>query len=404
MELKEAMEAATAELDVRPGFVGDVMAGARRRHTRKLLAITAAVALIAGVTTGVVLTRSPSPEPFTAVDPRLTAATGGDLSGKTDFIAQSLATWNQKTQIGGGVTEVSTDAHVFWMGNTPSGPAALVAQSVRVVHAKDPQTLVGLVHGNVVVGQEIVSEDGREEGIYRLGADESTYVVLSLGRNVFWSVNPVRGPDLRYSRVWWQAVLSDGVAVVSAKPEEKAVFVRAATAPADGDVTRVGERIIPREEPGRQKAMVPHPGLGWTDVMWASARQEPAKPGQSQDKLVSEDLWRRGYVDYGTEWTLWEVRAWLPDGRFAVVTEANGELVGALYQPDGTFDRALTGSLAAKGTPVPVRLVLPDGQGTLLAERGALLGPEEREDAWLAPAGTTAVTVLRSGDPTTVPL
>ncbi|RAS60722.1 hypothetical protein C8D87_111141 [Lentzea atacamensis] len=404
MELKEAMEAATAELDVRPGFVGDVMAGARRRHTRKLLSITAAVALIAGVMTGVVLTRSPSPEPFTAADARLTAATGGDLSGKTDLIAQSLAAWKQKTQVGGGVTEVSTDAHVFWMGNTPSGPAALVAQSVRVAHAKDPQTLVGLVHGNVVVGQEIVLKEGREEGIYRFGADESTYVVLSLGRQVFWSVNPVRGPDLRYSRVWWQAVLSDGVAVVGAKLEDKAVFVRADAAPADGDVTRVGERITPREETGRQKAMVPHPGLGWTDVMWASSRQEPAKPGQSQDKLVSEDVWRRGYVDYGTEWPLWEVRAWLPDGRFAVVTEANGELVGALYQPDGTFDRALTGSLAAKGTPVPVRLVLPDGQGTLLADRNTLLGPEEREHAWLAPPGTTQVAVMRNGDTTTVPL
>lgn len=48
MELKQAMEAATAELDVRPGFVGDVMAGGRRRHTRRLVAITAAVALLAG--------------------------------------------------------------------------------------------------------------------------------------------------------------------------------------------------------------------------------------------------------------------------------------------------------------------------------------------------------------------
>ena len=68
------MEAATADLDVRPGFVGDVMAGGRRRHTRRLVALTAAVALLAGVTTGVVLTDS-SPEPVVAADARLTATT-----------------------------------------------------------------------------------------------------------------------------------------------------------------------------------------------------------------------------------------------------------------------------------------------------------------------------------------
>ncbi|WP_329789337.1 hypothetical protein V1227_34140 [Lentzea sp. DG1S-22] len=48
MELRSAMEAATADLDVRPGFVGGVMAGGRRRHTRRLVALTAAVALLAG--------------------------------------------------------------------------------------------------------------------------------------------------------------------------------------------------------------------------------------------------------------------------------------------------------------------------------------------------------------------
>ena len=96
MELKEAMEAATAELDVRPGFVGDVMAGGRRRHTRKLLAVTAAVALLAGVTTGVVLTRS-SPEPVTAADARLTAPTSGDLSTDSRFIEQTRAVWAKCT-------------------------------------------------------------------------------------------------------------------------------------------------------------------------------------------------------------------------------------------------------------------------------------------------------------------
>ncbi|GGU53302.1 hypothetical protein [Lentzea flava] len=398
MELKEALEAATADLDVRPGFVGDVMAGARRRHTRKLLAITAAVALLAGVTTGVALTRS-SPETFTAGDVRLTAATAGDLADRTDVIEQALTAWNGKRPV--PVTEVSSDAHVFWTANTPDGPAALIAQSVRVKASAEPQTLVGLVHGTEVVDQEVVYRDGREQGIYRIGDGEATYVVLGLGERVFWSVNPVRGPDLRYSRAWQDAEIHDGVAVVRAKPAESPVFLRTTIAPAADDFSRLGERISPRQE---IEQAPPRTGLGWSSVLWATSRQDPGKPGQSQDKLVSEDLRRRGYMDYGHPLVLWEVRAWLPDGRYAVVTETNGDLIGALYQADGTFDRVLPGGPAVRGKPVPVRLVLPDGQGTILADRNALLGPEEREGAWLAPPGTTEVTIWRSGDQVVVPL
>ncbi|NKE59115.1 hypothetical protein FXN61_20780 [Lentzea sp. PSKA42] len=343
MELKEAMETATAELDVRPGFVGDVMAGARRRHTRKLLAVTAAVALLAGVTSGVVLTRSSS-EPPLADDVRLTAAIGGDLADQTEFIQQSLTAWTKGTAVGDLVTEVSPDAHVFWAGNTQDGRVSLIAQSVRVPSYTKPQTLVGLVRDDTVVDQEIVYKGAREQGIYRLGSDENaTYVVLSLGQKVFWSVSPVRGQDLRYSRKWHEASFHDGVAVVSAKPTEKPVFIRTDNGPPADDVNRVGERILPRQEMEQQKVMQPHTGLGWRDVMWASARQEPSRPGSSADKLVAEDLMRRGYLDYDTPYLLWEVRAWLPDGRFAVVTETNDELVGALYQPDGTFDRVLPG-------------------------------------------------------------
>lgn len=33
----------------------------------------------------------------------------------------------------------------------------------------------------------------------------------------------------------------------------------------------------------------------------------------------------------------WSVCAWLPDGRYAEVFEAYGELYGALYDPSGSF-------------------------------------------------------------------
>lgn len=405
------MEVATEKLDVRPGFVGDVMAGARRRHTRKLVTVTAVVALLAGLVAGVVLTSS-SPE-ITTDDARLAAAPTGDMVGDTEFVTRSLKVWRdgltQPVLLREAVTDVSADSKVFWAANTPSGPAALVVQPVRVRNSETTQTVVGLVAGDAVVDIEVVYEGrGHERGIYQFGADDSTFVVLSLGKKVFWSVNPVRGADHRWSRAWQQADTgTGGVAVVSAKPEEKPVFLRTDTAPAPDDFTRHTERIISAKEMGLNKVVQPRGGLGWRETMWASTRQEPSMPGAGQDRSPTTDLLKQGYLDYGRgngSYTDWEVRAWLPDGRYAAVFETNGELLGALYHPDGRFDRILLGGPAVKGATVPVRIVLPDGQGTILADRGALLGPEEREDAWLAPPGTTEVSVLRNGETTVVPL
>lgn len=409
--LKQALEAATETLDVRPGFVGDVMAGARRRHTRKLVTVTAVVALLAGLTAGVVLTSS-APEP-TASDARLTAATTGDLAGDTDFIARSLVAWGQLDrawQDREAVTEVSAAPHVFWAANTPGGQAALVVQPVRVRNSEHPQTMVGLVADGAVVDRELVYEDsGRENGIYQFGPGDSTFVVLGQGKRVFWSVNPVRGPDQRWSRTWQQAQEGPGgVAVVTANPAEKPVFLRSTTTPASDDFSRVDERVISAKELGLGNVITPHPGLGWQNVMWASKKQEPGLPSNGNgDRSVLAELQKLGYLDYGTgvgAFPHWEVRAWLPDGRYASVFETNGELICALYHPDGRFDRVVLGGPAVRGAVLPVRITLPDEQGTILAERGVLLGPEERRDAWLAPPGTTEVAVWQSGQPTTVPL
>lgn len=411
MELKEAMEAATENLDVRPGFVGDVMAGARRRHTRKLVTVTAVVALLAGMVAGVALTSSSSE--LTTNDVRLTAQPSGDLVGNNEFVDRSLRVWHdaltEPTLTRDGVTDVSADSRVFWTANTPGGPAALVVQPVRVRNSDHPQTLVGLVAGGTVVDREVAyAENGRERGIYQFGADDSTFVVLGLGKKVFWSVNPVRGADHRWSRAWKQAVTGPGdVAVLYAKPEEKPVFLRTDTPPAPDDFTRYEDRLISAKEMGLNKVVQPRGGLGWKEVMWASARQEPSMPGTAQDRSPTTNLLKQGYLDYGRgygSYTDWEVRAWLPDGRYAAVFETNGELIGALYHPDGRFDRILLGGPAVKGAPVPVRIALPDNQGTILADRGALLGPDEREHAWLAPPGTTEVTVLRAGETKVVPL
>ncbi|MFC3891339.1 hypothetical protein ACFOWZ_07610 [Lentzea rhizosphaerae] len=404
MELKQAMEAATADLDVRPGFVGDVMTGARRRHTRRLVAVTAAMALLAGVTAGVVLTSS-STESVVAVDARLTAPTSGDLANDTRFIEQARTVWANNENSGWGpddnVTEFTAQSNVFWAGNTPSGPAALVAQTVKVGHKPDPQVAIGLVTGNAVVERELVSD--LQRGLYQFGADSSTYVVLSLGKRVYLSQDPVRGQDNKLTRKWRELDREPpGVSVVSAPPQSRPVFVRADSPPAP-DVF-ITEPVRSKSDLGLGKAFTPYGGLGWTGDQ---CKKMTFPQGLHSPAQAQTDLQRRGLLDFlvsRESLGSWEVCTWTPDGRFALAFEAFGQLYGVLYTADGLFSAAVVGGPAVKGTVAPVRLVLPDGQGTMIADFGALVGPEQRPDFWLAPAGTKEVTIVRGDSPAVVPL
>ncbi|MFD9703347.1 hypothetical protein [Lentzea sp. NPDC059081] len=406
MELKQAMEAATADLDVRPGFVGDVMTGARRRHTRRLVAVTAAVALLAGVSAGVVLSR-PDPPPPPLTDARLTAATAGDLAGDQTFLSQAHAIWGRSRSEGlrpyENVTEFTGPAHVFWAANTPSGPAALLVQPVEVGGEPAPRMLIGLVAGGAVVQREL--DRGQEIGLYQFGPDRSTYLALGMGSKVFWSVNPVRGPDNRLSRTWQEAEMGPGgVAVITATLSERPVFIRGDTTPLPRDF--FSDPLQGRFAWRPDTAFLPHPGNGWSGRQCASDSPVSGVRWSAQNAPVPKaDLQRLGLLDYVVDWDAtgdWNVCAWLPDGRYAEVFEAYGDLYGAIYHPDGSFSAPLLGGKAVKGSPVV--MPLPDGQGTIVADFDARIGPQGRVHAWLAPVGTKEVTVRRGDASAVVPL
>jgi hypothetical protein len=106
-------------------------------------------------------------------------------------------------------------------------------------------------------------------------------------------------------------------------------------------------------------------------------------------------------LDYLANWDAtgsWSVCAWLPDGRYALMSE----MYGALYQSNGTFSAPVLGGKAVKGEPAV--LPLPDGQGTIVADFNAVVGPQERDHAWLTPACTQEVTVVQCGVPKVVQL
>ncbi|WP_329789335.1 hypothetical protein V1227_34130 [Lentzea sp. DG1S-22] len=59
-----------------------------------------------------------------------------------------------------------------------------------------------------------------------------------------------------------------------------------------------------------------------------------------ESAVAQGDLQQRSLLDYVVDWDAtgeWSVCAWLPDGRYAEVFEAYGELYGALYEPSGSF-------------------------------------------------------------------
>jgi hypothetical protein len=86
----------------------------RSLRTRKLVTV---VALLAGVTTGVVPARSTE----RSTDPRPTAATTGPLADDSELIATASHLWSE-AQKDEPVTEVSSKPNGFWTGQTPTGP------------------------------------------------------------------------------------------------------------------------------------------------------------------------------------------------------------------------------------------------------------------------------------------
>ncbi len=183
------------------------------------------------------------------------------------------------------------------------------------------------------------------------------------------------------------------MAVVSAQQADRPVFVRAYTQPAADDFLE--EPLTAKQDYLPDSAVQPHPGLGWTGTVWATDRHD--EHPQMKSTLAHRDMQRAGVLDYLVRYdsSEWQVRAWLPDGRFASVFEANGETYAALYRANGTFDRGVAGSATSKGTPLPVWVRLPGDLGTVVADFGSRVGPDRRPDAWIAPAGTTEVTVER---------
>ncbi|TWP53446.1 hypothetical protein FKR81_05690 [Lentzea tibetensis] len=406
MQLKDAFEAVTENVDVRPGFLGDVMTGARRRRTRKLVITTAVVALIAGGVAGVVLTRAGTSEVSTT-DERFALPTRGELASDQQFLDGARASWRTQTPSAMSQRVDSPEdapTHVLWAGNTPAGKTAVVLQAQ---HAdKSWATSVGLVVNDQLISFESQTAENPQHGVFQFGPKDSVFLVLERSVPVQHSMRATRGQDGALSREWRPLTMTDGVAVVTAEQGDKPLFVLAQTPPPPDDFNLDQQLLYPRTPITPQRAYIPYTGLGWNDRRFATAEPEYLPSGTVIHDLY-ETLHRARLVDYrigSITSGQWHVIAALPGDRTALVTEFENQLYAVIYGSDGSLQRTIVGPPVLAGGPLPVRFHLPDGLGIVLADYGSGIGPDGKSDAWLAPANTGEVQVMTAGSTTVVPL
>src|SRR6266498_2991349 len=135
-ELTRALHEATVDLAVRPGFTGAVVRGGRRQQTRRRLTIATGITAVTALAGASTYASWPNPSPSNEIqtgDPRLAQPTHGDLAADHDFVHSAARLWRDGLASSwdasrGIFDDLRGAPHVYWAGNTPAGPAAIVLQ------------------------------------------------------------------------------------------------------------------------------------------------------------------------------------------------------------------------------------------------------------------------------------
>ena len=359
-------------------------------------------------------------------------------------------------QLSGGPT-------VLLAQQTPAGPVAIVAQravpanrtpaptisgqKVNLLGEDDPIVSIGFLATGTggqltVVDATIARVDRPVPGLaFLAGADRTWLVVLSTGGPLGLSTRRDYHPDGRITRPFQEIPLNDRVgvqAVPAVTDDEEALSVAALPATDSADSVMIYNEPPPTQAAG---TVVTRTGDGknmlpWgEDTLWTlpDDRGAAAAWGVSQARQTASgwtspagriaEAWENAFMDAmfatptgaGTDHhSGWYVFGALPDGRGFIVGEGEvgddpSYLYGAMWDHGKTTN--LYGGKIDPTSPLPVRYRFPDGQGWVVAAKGATLA--YRTDAWhdagrdaaLVPAGATQVRVTPAGgQPTVVPL
>ena len=453
-DLTRALHDATAELTPRPGFTGAVVRGGRRRQTRRRLTIatglTAVTALAGASTYAIWLNPNPGNE-IQAGDPRLSQPTRGDLAADHDFVNSAARTWRDglagSWDASRGVFDDLRGApHVFWAGNTPAGPAAIVMQRAYFHPHADLSpsdgnrlaTVSGLVAKDPADGKlKLVATNynsvkDRDSGVYLFGPGDRTLLIVDFGTPLYLSAAAEEASDGRITRTWQQMPITDGVAIKQLPEGVDPSAARIAAqdnppAPTDKDLPTL---LSPAKASdflrlaNRTGDITINEGEQITLPLWRGEDKDVTKtvgkPAHVSAPIgiFQESLEKAGMLDFrggGIVNGQWTVTAGLPDGRTAIISErvlenqTSNTLFAVILDASGAVQRILPGPKVDPAT-LPLTFHLPDGQGWLAIDYGATLqyrttptAPWQTagRDAALLPDNAVDVQATKNGTPTT---
>ncbi|HWM04825.1 MAG TPA: hypothetical protein VNP92_21005 [Actinophytocola sp.] len=442
-ELTTALHEATEDLVPRTDFTTAVLKGGRRRRIRGRIAIGAALAGTAAVAVAaaiVVPNQLAAPPPADRTDqPKneaLLTESGGNLIDDKEFVQDAVDKWNSSDVTAPGnrlhLEARIDEPHIYWAGDTQAGPAALVAQRVRlstddeVLPEERGQEMIAVAllatdlwnaarHGLHLAAIQL---DGDHDGPggYFMFFDNQTVIGIQPeeGLSLFASPNTTIHDDGRSRRKWTQLVPHDGVALAhfpeSAHPSNVRLVVSESGREPNQGKQKMGAHLplLPMAHLQYPSLLTtPDNGLGWPpgDLRTGRAYDLPRSP----INLFDIGLRESGLIDpasYEPIAAQWLVVAGLGDERVAIIgtyqeMDNPAYLFQVLVRPDGTVLEVKRGAPVVPSATLPIAVRMSNGAGWVVAARGEQLSHRTGSGAWspplpdagLAPDGATQVRV-----------
>ncbi|HEY2673193.1 MAG TPA: hypothetical protein VGJ07_22885 [Rugosimonospora sp.] len=448
-DIRNVLVEVTRDLEPSPELMDLVRRRARTRNRQRRVVAAAATLVLLVVGGGVLLVRPWHTDnrynaPL-APAPGFDEPTRGDLSGDTryaDDVNTVWGAWARQWQIAKSnayrVTGLG-ETHLTWALNTPAGRVAVIEQDLTVSegHVDHPGVAIGYLTD--IAGRPHVVDalwEPLDQPPYQspfpggtggmlAGADRSVLVVFDPGAPVGYSVKRTYHPDGEITRDDWKPLhFTGGVAVVRvpARADQGAIAV----APQPYGQSQPLWLVNTVDNAGTYQVMTtptrdqnrPDGRLNWdayslngTALDMSKCQRLRPDTNTSTHVLFTDPL-GASQIGVGP----FEACGTTPDG--SGVTVGDAVLPGdpaflwyALRSPAGAIRYGYLGPFDASA-PLPVKVALPDGQGYVLARKGAVLSYRintgtwqgARQDAALVPARATAVQVTIGGSSTVVPL
>ncbi|MEJ3747644.1 hypothetical protein WEI85_30680 [Actinomycetes bacterium KLBMP 9797] len=421
-DVRAVLHRATDHLAGPPDLLDDVRRGGRRRVVRRRAVLTTGLAVAAAASAGGVLRWGGTGSAVDVASPVFDNPTRGDLANDQEYLRQLREVWARGEFDEG----LRGELHVVWAGMTPVGKAAFVAQrsaSNPVVTEPDGNRLIGFVafveptrDGPRVMTVEMVDDRGTLDGNSQaaiLGPDRDVLLIIDFGQPVVWSPDLAYTPDGKVERTFAPVVFRNGAAVLAVPPQRNKVTVALSRPPVAQEnrvhITNTSAIINPggRDRPPPETLEYVLPGTP------AAGRSQPrTKEEALLVQLAMEPYWDAiGTHTSDPDAPNLRVRGATPDGRLLWVESVQYDddptrAVALLGRGKAEYQAVASGVVDWKA-PLPLRLRLPDGQGTLVVAPNAALDHRAGTGGWLSagrsaallPATATEVRVTPASGP-----